>query len=147
MRTMLLGAALMALLASPANADPKDDAMAVIDRWAKAFAASDVDGITALYSPDALFLGTGSKTVATTPEEIRSYFENALLNNRPRGASLSDSTTMVLSDGAVIVTGLDATTGVRDSQPFSNPGRITFAVARRGSDWKIAHFHRSAMPR
>jgi uncharacterized protein (TIGR02246 family) len=147
MRIMLVGAALVALISAPAKADPKADAMAVIDRWAKAFGASDVDAITALYSPDALFLGTGSKTVVAKPEEIRSYFENALLNNRPRGASLNDASTMVLSDSAVVVTGLDTVTGVRDGQPISAPGRITFVVAKRGPDWKIVHFHRSAMPR
>ena len=25
-------------------------------------------------------------------------------------------------------------------------GRVTFVVARRGTEWKIVHFHRSAMP-
>jgi hypothetical protein len=45
-----------------------------------------------------------------------------------------------------VISGLDATAGVRDGKPFSNPGRVTFVVAKRGSDWKIVHFHRSAMP-
>src|SRR4029077_17786932 len=43
-------------------------------------------------------------------------------------------------DGAIIVT------GVRDGQPFSANGRVTFVVAKRRSDWEIVHFHRSAMP-
>jgi uncharacterized protein (TIGR02246 family) len=147
MRVMLLGAALVALLSPPANADPKADAMAVIERWGRAFGASDVDAITALYAPDASFMGTGSKTLVTKPEEIRSYFENALLNNRPRGATLNEPNTMVLSDAAVVVSGLDTVTGVRDGQPVSAAGRITFVLAKRGPDWKIVHFHRSAMPR
>jgi hypothetical protein len=80
------------------------------------------------------------------PEGIRSYFENALLTNRPRGATLNDYAAMVLSDTAVVITGLDTVTGVRDGQPFSANGRVTFVVAKRGSDWEIVHFHRSAMP-
>jgi hypothetical protein len=92
-------------------------------------------------------MGTGSKTLVTKPQEIRSYFENALLNNRPRGATLNEPNTMVLSDSAVVVSGLDTVTGVRDGQPVSADGRITFVVAKRGPDWKIVHFHRSAMPR
>jgi hypothetical protein len=60
---------------------PKKDALAVLDKWTKAFAASDVDGIVKLYAPDALFFGTSSKAVVVKPEGILSYFENALLTN------------------------------------------------------------------
>lgn len=131
---------------STAAADTKADALQIIDRWAKAFTASDVDAIVKLYAPDALFMGTGSKAVVTKPEGIRAYFDNALLIDRPRGASLNSFESMVLSDNAVLVTGLDATTRVKDGTPISAPGRVTFVVAKRGADWQIVHFHRSAMP-
>ena len=87
MRLFLYGFILMASI-STAAADSKTDALQIIDRWAKAFTASDVDAIVKLYAPDALFMGTGSKAVVTRPEGIRTYFEAALLNNRPRGATL-----------------------------------------------------------
>ena len=134
MRAFLWAVILFTSLTSAATAGPKEDALAVLEKWTKAFAASDVDGIVKLYAADALFLGTGSKTVAVKPEEICSYFENALLNNRPRGAILKDYAVTVLSDTAVVITGLDAVTGVRDGKPFSNDGRATFIVAKRGSD-------------
>ena len=145
MRFIVCGFILMASIATAA-ADSKSDALQVIDRWAKAFTASDVDAIVKLYAPDALFMGTGSKAVVTKPDGIRTYFEAALLNNRPRGATLNSFESMVLSDGAVLVTGLDTVTGVRDGNPTSASGRVTFVVARRGADWQIVHFHRSAMP-
>lgn len=146
MREMLIAVALLASLCSTAIASPKEDALQVVEKWAKAFTDSDVDGIVKLYAPDALFLGTGSKTVVVKPEEIRKYFEQALLNNRPRGARLDSHSAMVVSDTAVVVTGLDTVTGVRDGKPTSANGRITFVVGKRGSDWQIVHFHRSAMP-
>ena len=142
----LAGVFILMASISSAVADTKADALQVIDRWAKAFTASDVDAIVKLYAPDALFMGTGSKAVVTKPEGIRTYFENALLNNRPRGASLNSFKSMVLSDNAVLVTGLDTTTRVKDGIPISASGRVTFVVARRGADWQIVHFHRSAMP-
>jgi uncharacterized protein (TIGR02246 family) len=142
----LAGVFILMASISTAAADSKADALQIIDRWAKAFTASDVDAIVKLYAPDALFMGTGSKAVVTKPEGIRTYFEAALLNNRPRGASLNSSESMVLSDGAVLVTGLDTVTGVRDGTPTSASGRVTFVVAKRGADWQIVHFHRSAMP-
>ena len=147
MREMLIAVALLASLCSTAIAGPKEDALQVVEKWAKAFTDSDVDGIVKLYAPDALFLGTGSKTVVVKPEEIRKYFEQALLSNRPRGASLDSHSAMVVSDTAVVVTGLDTVTGVRDGKPTSANGRVTFVVAKRGSEWQIVHFHRSAMPR
>ena len=133
-------------IASPALAGPEDDALQVVGKWAAAFNASDVDAIVALYAPDAMFLGTGSRSVVLKAEEIRQYFERALLTDRPRGAMLESRSVMTLSDGAVVVTGLDTTTATRDGKTISSPGRVTFVVARRGADWKIVHFHRSAMP-
>ena len=142
----LVGVFILMASISTAAADSKADALQVIDNWAKAFTASDVDAIVKLYAPDALFVGTGSKAVVTKPEGIRTYFEAALLTNRPRGATLNSFESMVLSDNAVLVTGLDTVTGVKDGSPTSASGRITFVVAKRGAEWQIVHFHRSAMP-
>jgi uncharacterized protein (TIGR02246 family) len=147
MRNALLAITLFGSLCPMAIAGPKEDALEVVGKWAKAFTDSDVDAIVKLHAPDALFMGTGSKTVVVKSEEIRQYFEHALLNNRPRGATLDTYSTTVLSDSAVVVTGLDTVTGVRDGKPTSANGRVTFVIARRGSDWQIVHFHRSAMPR
>jgi uncharacterized protein (TIGR02246 family) len=128
-------------------AGPREEALAVLQKWVDAFAASDVDAITSLYAPDALFMGTGSKEVVTDPAEIRRYFEGAILTRRPRAAPISSQHVMVLADNAVLVTALNDSTGVLDGKPFSNPGRVTFVIAQRGPAWKIVHFHRSAMPK
>ena len=147
MRALMSAVTLLTLVSSIATAGPQEEAIQVLERWTKAFSDSDVDGIVKLYAPDALFLGTGSKTVVTKSDDIRKYFEDALLTNRPRGATLGSYEAMILSDTAVVVSGLDTVTGVRDGTPYSNNGRATFVVAKRGSDWKIVHGHRSAMPR
>ena len=147
MRELMISVLLFASLCPTAIAGPKEDAVQVVEKWAKAFTDSDVDAIVKLHAPDALFMGTGSKTVVVKSEEIRTYFERALLSNRPRGATLDTYSVTVLSDTAVVVTGLDTVTGVRDGKPTSANGRVTFVIAKRGSDWQIVHFHRSAMPR
>ena len=146
MRAWLCGFLLVAAVASPASAGPEQDALAVVEKWAAAFRASDVDAIVALYAPDAMFLGTGSRTVVLKTAEIRQYFERALLTDRPRGAVLESRSVMALSDGAVVITGLDMTTAVRDGKTINSPGRVTFVVAKRGAEWKIVHFHRSSVP-
>ena len=146
MRNFLIAVALLTSLCSNVIAGPKEDALEVLGKWTKAFTDSDVDGIVALYAPDAHFLGTGSKTVVVKPDDIRKYFEGALLSNRPRGATLVSHSAIILSDTAVVVTGMDNVTGVRDGKATSSNGRVTFVVAKRGANWQIVHFHRSAMP-
>ncbi len=71
MRTFMLAILLAALHSSSGAAGPKEDALLVLDQWSKAFAASDVDAIVSLYSADALFMGTGSKSVVTDSAAIR----------------------------------------------------------------------------
>ena len=146
MRAFLSAIALLGLLSSAANAGPKEDALAVLEKWGKAFSASDVDGIVKLHAPDALFMGTASKSVVTQTAGVRAYFENALLNNRPRSAKLTDFRVLELSEAAVAVSGLDLLSGVRDGTTFSTTGRVTFVIAKRGADWKIVQFHRSPVP-
>lgn len=146
MRELLVAIALFVSLCSAVIAGPKEDALQVVDKWTKAFTESDVDGIVRLYAPDALFLGTGSKTLVSRPEEIRKYFEAALLTNRPRGATFGEHSVMVLSDTTVVVTGMDTVTATRDGQTYSSNGRVTFVVGKRDPGWQIVHFHRSAMP-
>lgn len=146
MRAWLGTLVLMAALAAPVMAGSEEDALQVVAKWAAAFNASDVDAIVALYAADAMFVGTGSRSVVLKTAEIRQYFERALLTDRPRGAVLESRSVMALSNDVVVITGLDTTTAVRDGKAISSPGRVTFVVARRGGAWKIVHFHRSAMP-
>jgi uncharacterized protein (TIGR02246 family) len=145
MRRILLAMTLAASVSS-AYAGPKEDAYQVVEKWSKAFTASDVDAIVRLYAPDALMIGTLGKTVLAKPEEIRRYFEIALNTNKPRSASLNSSEALVVDDATVIISGFDTVTGVKDGQSVIGLGRVTFVVAKRGSDWLIVHLHRSPLP-
>jgi uncharacterized protein (TIGR02246 family) len=145
MRRILL-AMTLAASASLAHAGPKEDAYQVIEKWSKAFTASDVDAISRLYASDALMIGTLGKVVLTKPEDIRKYFDVALNTNKPRTATLNSSEALVVDDTTVIITGFDTVTGVKDGQPVIGMGRVTFVVAKRGSDWQIIHLHRSPLP-
>lgn len=139
--------AFLSCLYSNAFAGPREEVMEVLQKWTQAFSDSDVETILSLYSPDALFLGTGSTSVVDgQPQEIRKYFEKALLNNRPRGAKLNSYSVLILSDYSVVVTGLDTLTGVKDGKPVSSDGRVTFVLEKKNGQWLIVHFHRSLMP-
>ena len=81
----------------------------------------------------ASFLGTGSKSVVRDPAEVRKYFEEALLNNRPRGATVRESSVVALSETAAVVTGLDTVTGVRDGKTVSQLGDYLKACGVTGA--------------
>jgi uncharacterized protein (TIGR02246 family) len=137
---------LLAISLGSAWAGPEEEALGVLQRWTQAFTASDVDAIVKLYAPDALFFGTGSKTLVTNPADVRTYFEAALLNNRPRTATLDQRVVRVLSERAVAISGMDTVTGVKDGNVLTGKGRVTFVVANRDGTWQIVQFHRSAIP-
>lgn len=139
-------AVVLALTCGTALAGPREEALAVVDRWTAAFAAADVEAIASLYARDATFMGTSSTSVVTSPAAIRDYFERALLTDRPRTATLGEPVVTVLSPTAAVVAATDTMTRVRAGMTLTTHGRLTFLVAQRGTEWRIVHFHRSAMP-
>ena len=96
-------------------------------------------------APRPLAPATGSFAHSNRPPQKSTGSNERAISRARRKASAS----MVLdaSDSAVVVTGLDTVTAVRDGQPVSADGTITFVVAKRGPDWKIIHFHRSPLPK
>jgi hypothetical protein len=106
---------------------------------------SDVDGIVKLYAADAVMIGTGSKALIASPEGVRKYFEGVLRNNKLT-AALGEHSVLQISDTTVVVTGFDTIAGVFAEKPLNLAGRDTFVIAKRGADWQIVHFHRSATP-
>jgi uncharacterized protein (TIGR02246 family) len=147
MRNVLIAAALLLSVSVGALAGPKEEAFQVLEEWIKAFDASDVERIVKLHAADALFLGTGSQTVVTRTEDIQGYFERTLKTDLPRGAVFSNYSSMVLSESAVLFTGLSASSRTREGKTITSDGRVTFVIAKRPEGWRIVHFHRSAMPK
>jgi uncharacterized protein (TIGR02246 family) len=130
---------------SSAMADPKQDALEVLNKWVQAFNASDIDAIVSLYAPDALFIGTGSKEVGTNPEYFQAYFQS-LKRDMPRGAKLESYSVLELSNTVVLVSGMDTVSGTKDGVIFQRPGRTSCVLTKRDEKWQIVQFHRSAMP-
>ena len=131
---------------SSAFAAPREYAVQVVEHWVKAFTEADVDTIVSLYASDAVFIGTGSKTIVTKPEDIKQYFQEALLGNRRFVVTLVESSVKPVSETVFVVTALDKLVVSADGKTQDVFGRVTFVLAKRESSWKIVSFHRSAMP-
>ena len=143
---VLCASVLALFLCSSAIAGSKEDAFQVVERWAKAFTEADVDAIVGLYAADAVFIGTGSKTITTKPEDIKKYFQGAFLGSRRFVATFVESSITPAGDAAFVITALDKLVVTADGKTQDVFGRVTFVVAKRELGWKIVSFHRSAMP-
>ena len=105
MRKQLLGIALIMAVPVSVIAGPKEEAYQVVDKFQRAFDASDVQGIVGLFAPDAVFLGTVSPKLATNTDEIQAYFQ-AIKTDTPRVLEIGDYSTLVLSDSVVVFAGM-----------------------------------------
>jgi uncharacterized protein (TIGR02246 family) len=141
-RIMIL--AVVVLTPVIAVAGPAEDASTVIDRWAAAFSANDLDAVVKLYAPDAILLGTVSPILAEGTEPIRAYF--AKFPGSGNKVVIGEQRMVILSDGAVLGTGFYEFTAIRDGTPVPTPTRFSMVVMKRGHDWLIFH-HSSQRPK
>lgn len=134
-------------LAVPTSTDagPREDGLAVFDRFLSAFTAADTEGVVGLFAPDALFWGTTLHDLATTPGAVRDYFSglSAWKPGQRKASPLGPASAVVLSDDAVLVSGL-WTIEVAGQPTVTH--RISLAMAKRGDRWLIAQFHNSPRP-
>jgi uncharacterized protein (TIGR02246 family) len=133
--------ALLILVPPVALAGPSEDVAAVVDHWAKAFNANDVNALAKLYAPDAVLIGPAGSTVNEGSDAIRKYYSR--LENSGDKVKMDVRKVVVLDDNAAYVAGFDEFTAVRDGQTQRSANGFTMVLVRRGNEWLIAHQHSS----
>jgi uncharacterized protein (TIGR02246 family) len=134
------------LSGSAALAGPNEDAYAVVEQWAAALNAGDLERILGTYTTDATLMGTSSPSLAKEPNDLRTYFGPPL--KAKIQVKLGEGAATTISDNAVTWTGFYDFSGNRpDGQPFALQGRYTFVVVKREGNWKIVHHHSSVRPK
>jgi len=124
-----------------------NEALDLAERWSHSFTQADVSAVMSLFAPDAVFLGTSSKTIVAGTEGIKKYFENSLLGSRRFVSMLTDIHVTALCDDVAVVTALNKMTITENNHSDDVVGRLSITARKREGQWKIAHFHRSAMPK
>jgi uncharacterized protein (TIGR02246 family) len=144
--------AMLWLTLAPAGAFGQDTANAVRQEvlaatvaWIEAFNTRDPRRIAALYAPDAVFWGTISPTIRTTPGEILEYFEASAARRPTLRMSLGEQHVRVYGDVA-INSGDYTSRYVQDGQEIVTAMRFTFAFRKSGDGWTIVNHHSSRMP-
>ena len=137
------------VLCGPVVAGPKEDALAAYQKFFEAFITDNHDQIVRLFAPDALFYGTRSTELVTTPEGVRKYFVEALTGTRGTvKATPFEQTASVLSDDVVAISGKWQSERTSDGKMVtSGPSRNTVVMHKRGERWLIVQFHNSPTPK
>jgi uncharacterized protein (TIGR02246 family) len=137
------------VVSAPTLAGPAKDALAAYYTFFDRFTSENHDQVADLFAPDALFYGTNSIDLVTTPEGVRQYFVAAL--TAKRGAVTARrfaENAVVLSDTVVAVSGKWQSERTMDGlMSTAGPSRITVVMHKRGDKWLIAQFHNSPTPR
>lgn len=145
MRNLVQSVCVLFVLApSPAFAGPAEEANAAIDAWASTYNANDLEGLIALYTPDATLLGTFSPAISDGADGIRKIF-GALKGSGNKNV-IGERRTVVLGDNAVLVTGFYEFTRLADGRPIPAPSRFTMLLTKRDGQWRLAHHHSSPRP-
>ena len=129
---------------SPTREEAAAPGWQLLDRFFAAFTAADLDQILALFWPDALVWGTTMPALATGPAAVRAYF-TAVGRRRPgeRQASWTDGDALVLPETAILVSGRWSVGPGDGEEGPVQALRLSLAVTRRGTEWRIGQFHSS----
>ena len=131
------------------HAGPREDALAEFEKFFAYFTTDNHDQLVSLFSADALFFGTISPELVTTPEALCEYFVKALSASRGEvKANLFETTATLLSDDVVLVTATWQSERTLDGKMTTNGhSRNTSVMHRRGARWFIVQFHNSWKPK
>jgi len=134
------------VLSAPAyTQDGAGEAAAVFERFLVAMTNADIDTVTSLFAEDALFWGTGSQSLVTTPAGVLAYF-TPVGRNEP-GATLARARNYeirVLSDNLVMISGMWEV--VPRGQDSGTPLRVSMLLENRDDQWLVIQFHNSRVP-
>ncbi len=118
----------------------------LFSHWVTAVNHCDVDAVIQLFAADVIFYGTSTKTLITSSEGVRKYFEHAFAQLQPLAMSLDNKKTLYVSGDVMLLACSDKWVVTLDGQQQVMFGRLVLTAAIRQGQWKIVSFHRSAMP-
>ncbi len=125
--------------------DAEQSVMAATEQWVATFNTRDPARIAALYAPDAVFWGTVSPTIRTTPEQILEYFVSSAKRRPTLRISVGEQHVRVYGDVA-FNSGYYTSRYVQDGQEIVTPMRFTFAYRKHDGRWVIVNHHSSRIP-
>ena len=118
----------------------------LLANWVAAVNRCDVDAVMQLFAADAIFYGTSTKTLITSSEGIRQYFEQAFAQLQPLAMAVTDIKISFANNDVMLLACTDEWSVTLDGQQQIMFGRLVMTAAIKQGAWKIVSFHRSVMP-
>lgn len=126
------------------NLRSKEQVAAATAAWAAAYNSREASRITAQYDSEAVFWGTGSKTIRATPDAIGEYFKDA--GKRPDSRVAFGEQHIRIYGDVAISSGYYTFSGVRDGKAVSSPARYTMVFHQKNGKWVLVDHHSSRVP-
>ena len=118
----------------------------LFSHWVAAVNRCDVNAVMQLFAADAIFYGTSTKTLITSRDGIKQYFEQAFAQLQPLSMSIDNKKMLSVSDDVMLLACSDKWSVTLDGQQQIMFGRLVLTAAIRQGEWKIVSYHRSVMP-
>lgn len=131
--------------AQSGDAAAQAEVRAATKAWADAFNECSAQKVSALYAAEAVLWGTAARTVITTPEGVRRYFDGACATTPPIKVTLAEQKPRVYGDTA-INSGSYGFSRTVDGQVRSAQARFSFTYLKVGGAWLIVDHHSSMVP-
>ena len=129
----------------PAPERAQNEIAAVTQKWIEGMTRHDIDGVVALYDPEAILWGTRSPTLRDKPESVREYF-NILKTVPPSYKAVLGEQRIRIYGDVAINTGTYTFSEIRDGKEIVRPARFSFVFRYRNGQWLIVDHHSSAVP-
>ena len=125
--------------------DANEQVAAATRAWADAMTRHDIEGVLALYDPQAVLWGTRSPTLRDKPATVGQYF-NILRTVPPSYKAVLGEQRIRIYDDIAINTGTYTFSEERDGKQILRPARFSFVYRNSGGRWLIVDHHSSAVP-
>ncbi|MDP2358177.1 MAG: DUF4440 domain-containing protein [Beijerinckiaceae bacterium] len=125
-------------------AGPQEDAQAVFEKFLADFTAADADAVASNFAPEAMFWGTLSRDLITTPAGVKQYFVTAF--ERLPGAKASPVgrvSVVQVSDDTLALAGVWQIDRVEKGKAVSIQSRNGSTIVKRDGRWMIVSFSNS----
>ena len=101
----------------------------LLAKWVAAVNRCDVNSVMQLFAADTIFYGTSTKTLITSSEGVRQYFEQAFAQLQPLAMSIDNKKMLSVSDDVMLLACSDKWSVTLDGQQQVMFGRLVLTAA------------------
>ncbi len=125
----------------PTSASPQEEGQAVFEKFLNDFTSGNADSVARNFAPEAMFWGTISPTLITTPQGVKQYFITAFEKLPDMRASLVGQVSVVtLANNIIAIGGVWRIDRVSEGKPVVSYSRNMSTLVKRDDRWVIVTF-------